>query len=189
LQYGRGEGVLLELSRPILNLGTGLDPPLYPNRYAPLAIGSDSNGADFKYQRSPGVARWKFNVPDRVQSKRYSPTNPSRPNTDQRSRRHLPPPAIEPNGAARPAAKLPPPARFQVLRCTDFYPSSHHTIRAQKLRDGSRGGHFKTENRTRTRTEPEPNPNRPNYWSIRVFGFGFGSYMCYISGYGFGFGS
>jgi hypothetical protein len=39
------------------------------------------------------------------------------------------------------------------------------------------------------KTEPEPNPNRANYWSIRVFGFGFGSYMCYISGYGFGFGS
>jgi hypothetical protein len=35
--------------------------------------------------------------------------------------------------------------------------------------------------------KPEPNPNRPNYWSIRVFGFG--SYMCYISGYGFEFGS
>jgi hypothetical protein len=41
----------------------------------------------------------------------------------------------------------------------------------------------------KTEPEPEPNPNRPNYWSIRVFGFGFGSYMCYISGYGFGFGS
>jgi hypothetical protein len=37
--------------------------------------------------------------------------------------------------------------------------------------------------------EPEPNPNRPNCRSIRVFRFGFGSYMWYISGYGFGFGS
>jgi hypothetical protein len=41
----------------------------------------------------------------------------------------------------------------------------------------------------KTEPESEPNPNRPNYWSIRVFGFGFGSYMCYISGYRFGFGS
>jgi hypothetical protein len=41
----------------------------------------------------------------------------------------------------------------------------------------------------KTEPEPEPNPNRPNCWSIRVFGFGFGSYMCYISGYGFRFGS
>jgi hypothetical protein len=41
-----------------------------------------------------------------------------------------------------------------------------------------RGGHFKTK------PEPKPNPNRPNCQSIRVFGFG--SYMCYISGYGFG---
>jgi hypothetical protein len=56
---------------------------------------------------------------------------------------------------------------------------------ALEKKDFVRGEHFKTENRTRT----EPNPNRPNYRSIRVFGFGFGSYMCYISGYGFGFGS
>jgi hypothetical protein len=33
----------------------------------------------------------------------------------------------------------------------------------------------------------ELNPNRPNCRSIRVFGFGF--YMCYISGYGFEFDS
>jgi hypothetical protein len=39
------------------------------------------------------------------------------------------------------------------------------------------------------KTEPEPNPNRPNYRSIRIFGFRFGSYMCYILGYEFGFGS
>jgi hypothetical protein len=39
------------------------------------------------------------------------------------------------------------------------------------------------------KTEPELNPNGPNCRSIRVFGFGFGSYMCYILGYGFGFGS
>jgi hypothetical protein len=39
------------------------------------------------------------------------------------------------------------------------------------------------------KTEPEQNLNRPNCRSIRVFGFGFDSYMCYISGYGFGFGS
>jgi hypothetical protein len=37
--------------------------------------------------------------------------------------------------------------------------------------------------------ELEPNSNRPNCRSIRVSGFGFGSYMCYISGYGFGFDS
>jgi hypothetical protein len=39
------------------------------------------------------------------------------------------------------------------------------------------------------KTEPKLNPNRPNCRSIRVFGFGFGSYMCYISGYGFEFDS
>jgi hypothetical protein len=43
--------------------------------------------------------------------------------------------------------------------------------------------------KTEPEPKPEPNPNRPNCRSIRVFGFGFGSYMCYISGYGFGFGS
>jgi hypothetical protein len=37
--------------------------------------------------------------------------------------------------------------------------------------------------------ETEPNLNIPNYRSIRVFGFRFGSYICYISGYGFGFDS
>jgi hypothetical protein len=42
----------------------------------------------------------------------------------------------------------------------------------------TRGGHFKTE------PEPKPNQNRSNCRSIRIFGFEFGSYMCYISGYG-----
>jgi hypothetical protein len=38
----------------------------------------------------------------------------------------------------------------------------------------------------KTEPEPEPNLNRPNCRSIRVFGFGFSSYMCYISGMGMG---
>jgi hypothetical protein len=38
--------------------------------------------------------------------------------------------------------------------------------------------------------KPNPNPNRTRIDQIfGLFGFGFGSYMCYISGYGFGFGS
>jgi hypothetical protein len=38
--------------------------------------------------------------------------------------------------------------------------------------------------------KPNPNPNRTRIDRIfGLFGFGFGSYMCYISGYGFGFGS
>jgi hypothetical protein len=54
MQKMLGEGVCLNLSRPILNLGTRLD-PFYPNRYAPIAAGSTVYDRDFIKARSDPI--------------------------------------------------------------------------------------------------------------------------------------
>jgi hypothetical protein len=95
------------------------------------------------------------------------------------------------------------PERIPVSRpfvCTSIYIGSssspsigrlHHRHRHRRPRLACRRPDQLGVGILKPKTEPEPelNPNRPNCRSIRVFGFGFGSYVCYISGYGFGFGS